>query len=163
TTLSKFRELKVIGPSSSFRFRDRKQDSHTIGARLGVAYLLEGSVRRAGNVVRVSTALINTEDGSTQRSERYDRPYQNLFALQDEITIAVAGVLQAQLLPPGPGAPRDRPPSGNLDAYQEFLQGKFHFVRDTEMDARKAVEHFERATQLDPKYALAWSSLSRAL
>ena len=101
TALSKFPGLKVMGRTSSFRFRDRKEDSQTIGAQLGVAYLLEGSVRRAGNVVRVSTQLINVADGSTQWSERYDRPYRDLFALQDDITRAVAGVLKTQIMPAG--------------------------------------------------------------
>jgi TolB-like protein/DNA-binding winged helix-turn-helix (wHTH) protein/Tfp pilus assembly protein PilF len=163
TALSKLQGLKVVGRTSSFRFRDHREDSRTIGAKLGVAHLLEGSVRRAGNVIRVSAELINTADGSTQWSEHYDRPYKDLFALQDDITRAVADVLKARLLADGQAATQsDRPPSGNLDAYAEFLQGKFHFMRDTEFDTRKAVEHFERATQLDPRYALAWSWLSRA-
>jgi TolB-like protein len=88
--LSQFPGLKVIGHSSSFQFRDSKQDSRNIGAKLGVAHLLEGSVRRSGDTVRVTAELINTADGSAQWSERYDRPYKELFALQDEITRAVA-------------------------------------------------------------------------
>lgn len=163
TALSKLEGLKVVGRTSSFRFRDHTEDSRSIGAKLGVANLLEGSVRRAGNVIRVSAQLVNTADGSTQWSEHYDRQYQDLFALQDDITHAVADVLKARLLPDGPTATQgERPPGGNLDAYAEFLQGKFFFVRDTELDTRKAVEHFARATQLDPRYALAWSWLSRA-
>jgi len=91
TALSQFPSLKVIGRASSFQFRNSKEDSHSIGAKLGVAHLLEGSVRRSGDLVRVSTELISTEDGSAQWSERYDRPYKDLFSLQDEITRAVAG------------------------------------------------------------------------
>jgi TolB-like protein len=81
----------VIGRTSAFRFRDSKDDSRSIGGKLGVAHLLEGSVRRSGEMVRVSAELINTTDGSTQWSEHYDRPYEDLFALQDEITRAVGG------------------------------------------------------------------------
>src|SRR6202044_1553766 len=87
--LSQFPELKVIGRSSAFQFRDSKEDSRSIGAKLGVGHLLEGSVRKSGDLIRVSAELIDAADGTTQWSERYDRPYQDLFALQDEITRAV--------------------------------------------------------------------------
>jgi len=99
TALSQFSGLKVIGRTSAFQFRDSKEDSRSIGAKLQVAHLLEGSVRRSGDVVRVSAELISTEDGSAQWPERYDRPYKDLFALQDEITRAVAGALRTKLLP----------------------------------------------------------------
>jgi TolB-like protein/Tfp pilus assembly protein PilF len=163
TALSQFPGLNVIGRTSSFQFRDSKEDSRSIGAKLGVAHLLEGSVRRSGDVVRVSAELINTADGIAQWSERYDRPYKDLFALQDEITRAVAGALRAKLLPGEHAAAQsERPPSGSLDAYNAFLQGQFYFSRITEADLRKAIESFTQATELDPRYALAWSGLSRA-
>ena len=164
TALSQFPGLKVIGHSSSFKFRDSKEDSGSIGTKLGVAHLLEGSVRRAGDVVRVSTELIDASDGSTQWSARYDRPYKDLFALQDDITRAVAAALKAKLLlPENATAQSDRPPSGNLEAYNSLLQGKFYDSRDTQADQRKAIEDYTAATQLDPRYALAWSFLSGAL
>ena len=164
TTLSQIPGLKVIGRHSSFQFRDSKDDSKTIGAKLGVMHLLEGSVRHAGDMVRVSAELIDTSDGSTRWSERYDRPYKDLFALQDDITRAVAGALKARLLS-SEHAPSqsDRPPSGNLDAYNALLKGKSYYLRRTEDDYHKAIEQFTAATHLDPKYALAWSSLSIAL
>jgi TolB-like protein/Tfp pilus assembly protein PilF len=162
TALSQFPGLKVIGRTSAFQFRDSKEDSRSIGAKLGVAHLLEGSVRRSGDVVRVSAELISTTDGSAQWSERYDRPYKDLFALQDEITRAVAGALKARLLPGEHAAAQsERPPSGSLDAYNAFLQGQFYDSRRTEADFRKAIESLTRATALDPRYALAWSWLSR--
>jgi len=163
TALSQFPGLKVIGRHSSFRFRDSKEDSKTIGAKLGVTHLLEGTVRRAGGVVRVSAELIDTSDGSTQWSEQYDRAYTDLFALQDDITQAVARALKAHLLL-GEDASKqnDRPPSGSLDAFNAVLEGFFYFRRDTEADTRKAIERFTLATRLDPHYALAWSFLSRA-
>jgi TolB-like protein len=161
TALSQFQGLKVIGRSSAFKFRDSKEDSRSIGAKLGVALLLEGSVRRAGEMVRVSAELIDTADGSTQWSERYDRPYKDLFALQDEITRAVAGALRTKLLPGEQAAAQsDRPPSGNLEAYNAMLQGRFYRTRGDEIDLRKAIEQFTLATKLDPRYALAWSMLS---
>jgi len=163
TALSQFPGLKVIGRSSSFLFRNSKEDSRSIGAKLGVAHLLEGSVRRSGDVVRVSAELINTTDGSTQWSERYDRPYRDLFALQDEITRAVAGALKAKLLRAEHGATEsDRPPGGSLEAYNALLQGRYYYGHVTEADTRKAIEFFTHATEVDPGYALAWSELSRA-
>ena len=164
TALSQFPGLKVIGRTSAFQFRDSKEDSRSIGAKLGVAHLLEGSVRRSGETVRVSAELIDTADGSTQWSERYDRPYKDLFALQDEITRAVAGALRTKLLPGEHAAAQsERPPSGSLEAYNALLQGRFYFPRGTEADIRKAIEFYTQATQLDPRYALAWSGLSLCL
>jgi len=162
-TLSRLQGLKVIGRNSAFQFRDSKDDSKTIGTKLGVAHLLEGSVQHAGDVVRISAELINVADGSALWSERYDRPYQDLFALQDEITNAVASALKAKLLPQA-NAPMqsDRPPSGNLEAYAAYLQGKFFAARADEADFRKAIEQFARATQADPRYALALAEQSRA-
>jgi serine/threonine protein kinase/Flp pilus assembly protein TadD len=163
TALSQFPGLTVIGRTSAFQFRDSKEDARSIGAKLGVAHLLEGSVRRLGNMVRVSAELIDTADGSTKWSERYDRPYQDLFALQDEIAHAAAGALKAKLLPGEHSAAQsDRPPSGSLEAYNAFLQGRFYFSRITEADFRKSIEYYTQAAELDPRYALAWSWVSRA-
>jgi TolB-like protein/Flp pilus assembly protein TadD len=163
TALSQLPGLKVIGRTSAFRFRDSREDSRSIGAKLGVTHLLEGSVRRSGEMVRVSAELIDTADGSAQWSERYDRPYKDLFALQDEITRAVAGALKAKLLlDKHAAAQSEQPPSGNLEAYNALLQGRYYHVRVTETDSRKAIEFFTQATQIDPRYSLAWSELSRA-
>jgi TolB-like protein/tetratricopeptide (TPR) repeat protein/predicted Ser/Thr protein kinase len=163
TALSQFPGVKVIGRTSSFHFRDSKEDSRSIGAKLGVAHVLEGSVRRSGDVVRVSAQLINTEDGSAQWSERYDRPYKDLFALQDEVTRAVVVALRAKLLADERGAMQtERPPSGSLEAYNAFLQGQFFERRGTEADYRKAIGFYTQATEIDPRYARAWSGLSGA-
>jgi TolB-like protein/Flp pilus assembly protein TadD len=158
TALSQLSGLKVIGRNSSFQFRDSKESSETIGGKLGVAHLLEGSVRRAADMVRISAELVSATDGSTLWSQHYDRPYKDLFKLQDDITTAVASALKTKLL----NAPvqSDRPPSGNLEAYNAYLQGQFHFARDTETDYRKAIESYKAAIALDPKYALAYAALS---
>jgi TolB-like protein/Flp pilus assembly protein TadD len=163
TALTQFRGLKVIGRTSSFQFRDSKEDGRSIGAKLGVARLLEGSVRRSGEMVRVSAELIDTTDGSTEWSERYDRPYKDLFELQDEITRAVVEALRARLAPGERFVADDRPPSGDLNAYSAVLQGRFYFSRHTASDDRRAIESFMRATQIDPHYAAAWSGLALAL
>ena len=161
--LSQASGLKVIGRNSAFQFRDSKDDSKTIGAKLGVATLLEGSVQRAGDAVRISAELISAADGSTLWTQRYDRPYKDLFALQDEITQSVAGALKAKLLANDTAAIQtDRPPSGNLDAYSAYLQGKFYFERSSEADWRKALEQYAIATRIDPRYALAWAESARA-
>jgi len=159
--LSQFDGLTVIGRNSSFQFRDSKDDSKTIGEKLGVATLHEGSVQHAGDVVRVSAELINAANGHTLWSERYDRPYKDLFALQDDITRQVASALETKLLT-GNSAPAqtDRPPGGKLEAYSAFLQGKFYAARFIEADDREAIAQFGEATRLDPRYALAWAELS---
>jgi TolB-like protein/Tfp pilus assembly protein PilF len=163
TALSQFPGLKVIGRTSAFQFRDSKEDSRSIGAKLGVAHLLEGSVRRSGEMVRVSAELIDTTDGSTQWSERYDRPYKDLFALQDEITHAVARALRTKLLPSEHAAAQsERPPGGSLEAYNAMLQGRFYLSYYTEADVRKAIKYYTQATEIDPRYALAWSGLAQA-
>ena len=162
--LSHFKGLKVIGRNSSFQFRDSKDDAATIGRKLGVAHLLEGSVRRAGDAVRVSAELINVSDGSTLWSEHYDRPYKDLFALQDDITQSVAGALKSKLLAGSDAATQsDRPPSGNLDAYAAFLQGKFDESHRTEEGFRKAIDSFTAATRIDPRFALAYARMSIAM
>jgi tetratricopeptide (TPR) repeat protein len=136
----------------------------SIGAKLGVAHLLEGSVRKSGEMIRVSAELIDTGDGTMQWSERYDRPYKDLFALQDEITRAVAGSRRAKLLlPEHAAAQSERPPGGSLEAYNAMLQGRFYQLRHTaEADFRTAIAFYSQAIATDPRYALAWSGLSRS-
>ena len=158
--LSKFEGLRVIGRTSSFQFRDSKEDARSIGAKLGVAYLLAGSVQRADDQVRIRAEVVRTSDGSAIWTESFDRPFRDLFALQDELTRAIAGVLKAKLLSPGVRAD-DRPPSGNVEAYSAFLRGSFYADRGEDGDMRRAIEEITRATKLDPKYAKAWATLSR--
>ena len=165
--LSQSSELKVIARNSSFRFRGSKEDSRSMGAKLGAAYLLEGSVRRAGGRVRVIVELIKSDDGTTLWSQNYERPYKDLFALQDDITAAVAAALQARLRTADEDGDAgvlqsDRPPSGDLSAYNAYLQGKFHQQRRSEVDYRRAIDFYASATRLDPNYALAHAELAYA-
>jgi TolB-like protein/Tfp pilus assembly protein PilF len=157
-SLSRFGGLKVIGRISAFQFRGSKDDSATIGRKLGVAYLLNGSVQRAFGVVRISVSLTNAADGSTLWAEHYDRPYKDLFSLQDEIARAVVGALRVKLLSPVSAAKQgDRPPGGNLEAYSAYLRGLKYWHEE---NFQKAAEYMARAVQLDPDYAMAWALLS---
>jgi len=159
--LSQFNSLKVISRNSSFQFRDSKDESKTIGNKLGTAHLLEGSVRRAGDEVRIIAELINAADGSTLWSQTYSRPYKDLFELQDDVASDVATALEAKLLT-GAGAvvQNDHPPSGNLDAYNAYLQGQFHDARDTQVDFQKAIDYYNEAIRIDPRYAMGYAALS---
>ena len=159
--LSKFEGLRVIGRTSSFRFRDSKEDARSIGAKLGVAFLLAGSVQRSEDVVRIRAEVVRTDDGSALWTRQYDRPYRDLFALQDELTQAIAGVLKTKLLSADGKGRTDRPPSGNLEAYGAYLQGRFNADLGSVDDTRRAIADMTRATTLDPEYAVAWSALSR--
>jgi TolB-like protein len=161
--LSQVAGLKVINRDSSFQFRDSKDSVQTIASKLGVAHLLEGTVQRLDDQVRISAELVNVSDGSTLWSQQYDRSYKNLFQLQDDITKAVADALKAKLLmQTGAVVQTDRPPNGSLAAYNDVLQGRFYSRRGTEADARKAIDFYTAATRLDPDYALAWAALGSA-
>ncbi len=161
SALAQFDGLKVISRSSAFRFRDRSDGSAAIGRKLGVAHLLDGSVRREGDQVRIVLELIKVADGSTEWSQRYDRPYRGLFALQDEIAMAVARALKGELLASrGSVRSGDRPPSENLEAYNAFLQGKFYESRNTEADFRAGLASYARASALDRRYAAAYAAYS---
>ena len=163
--LSQFSGLRVIARSSSFQFRDSKDSPTTIGTKLGVAHLLEGSVQRAGDTVRIVAELINARDGTTLWSQRYDRPYKDLFQVQDDITNAVAAALKTKLLGGSNAAPTqdDRPPSGSLAAYNALLEGQFYLHRFNEESEQKGVEAFQEAVRIDPNYAQAWAGLAIAL
>ena len=163
-TLSQFEHLKVISAHSSFQFRNTSASAQEIGAKLGVAHLVQGSVRHAGDTVRITAQLVNAVDGSTLWSEHYDRPYKDLFALQDTITQAIADALKAKLLPGTQiGDKTHRPPSGNVDAYAAFLRGKAIGNKaiseaDPAPGYLKALAEFDTALQLDPRYAAAMAN-----
>ncbi|MGA9421414.1 MAG: tetratricopeptide repeat protein [Rhodanobacteraceae bacterium] len=163
TALSQFAGLKVISRNSAFQFRDSKESSKVIGEKLGVAHLLEGSVRRAGTTVRISATLVNAIDGSTLWSEHYDRLYTDLFKLQDDITHAVAAELKAKLLSGARAVLQsDRPPSGSLVAYDTYLQAESYDASNSESGDRKAIDYFNEAVRIDPRYARAYAGLSHA-
>ncbi|MGH8146464.1 MAG: hypothetical protein ACREPY_09030 [Rhodanobacteraceae bacterium] len=163
TALSQFAGLKVISRHSAFEFRNSKESEREIGRKLGVAHLLEGSVQRAGDEVRITATLVNASDGTVLWTQRYDRPYSDLFALQDAITDAVAGALKAKLLTaPGAVGQSDRPPNGSVAAYTAYQHGKAYYALSNETGDRRAIKAFGEAIRLDPRYAAAYAGLSNA-
>ncbi|HTI95741.1 MAG TPA: hypothetical protein VL425_04445 [Rudaea sp.] len=161
TALSQFAGLKVISRDSSFHFRHSNDSSREIGAKLGVAHLLEGSVQKLGDEVRISAELVNCADGSTLWSQHYDRPYKDLFALQDDITKSVAAALKAKLLEGGGAVVQsDRPPSGNLAAYTAYQRGVAYAALGTAAGQHQALAQFDQAIRLDPRYARAYAAAS---
>jgi TolB-like protein/Tfp pilus assembly protein PilF len=159
--LAKIPGLKIIGRSSSFLFKGKSDDSRTIGEKLGVTNLLEGSVRKQGDRVRIVAELINAADGRALWSETYDRELKDVFAVQSEIAAAVTEQLKIKLL--GAPAKSDAAPSNdNLAAYNALQQGTFYFRLSTEEGTRKATEFYGEAIRLDPRYALAYAQLSAA-
>ena len=164
STFSRLPDLKVIGRSSSFQFKGKTVDSKTVGEKLGVFYLLEGSVRKSADRVRIAVALTKAGDGASVWSDTYDRELKDIFAVQSEIAGAVAKELKVALLgsngQPAQLAAIATPSSQNVDAYNALLQGNFYFNRDTAEDYRKAISYVEEAIRLDPRYALAYARLS---
>jgi len=158
--LAQIRELKVIGRSSSFRFKDRKEEPKTIGEKLGVATLLEGTVRKQGDRVRIVAELINAADGIELWTRTFDRELKDIFAVQQEISKAVAESLRVTLL--GSEETSTQMATNSVEAHNAYLQGHFHFQRSNVEDYRKAISYFERATELDPNYAVVYAERSEA-
>src|SRR5690348_16968752 len=156
------RALKVIGRNSSFQFRGRAQeDTAGIGAKLGVATLLEGTVRKQGDEVRIFASLVKASDGSHLCSQTYERQLKDVFALQSGIATWVATALKANVFGAAVEA-TDKPPSGNLAAYDAMLQGRWYAERRNRADYFKAVDYYQQAIKLDPDYALAYARLAIA-
>ncbi len=166
STLSRLRDLKVIGRSSSFQFKGKTDESKTIGEKLGVHYLLEGSVRKAADKVRIAVALVTAADGANVWSETYDRELKDIFAVQSEIAGAVAKQLQVALLNQNGQTAQlsttATPSNQNVEAYNALLQGNFYGNRNTTEDFRKAIGSYEEAIRLDPRYAFAYAKVSIA-
>lgn len=154
TELSRFKELLVISRNSSFKFKGQAVNVGTVARDLGVQYVIEGSVRKAGNRVRVTAQLIDAETDRHIWAERYDRELADIFAIQDELTSAIVAVLPGRV----EAATRDRAarkPTGNMAAYECVLAGKLLHHRSDRADNAKAVKLLERAIELDPNYAHA--------
>src|SRR5437764_562576 len=150
SSLSRLHDLKVVGRTSSFQFKGKTDDSKTIGERLGVYYLLEGSVRKSADRVRIAVALIKSGDGANVWSETYDRELKDVFAVQSEIAASVAKELRVTLLGSNGQdlATAATPSKQNVEAYSALLQGNFYGNRSTTDDTRKAIGYYEDAIRL---------------
>jgi serine/threonine-protein kinase len=151
--------LQVAARTSAFRFRGKEVDIRDVGKQLGVRTVLEGSVRKSGNQLRVSVQLLSVEDGYHIWSERYDRSLKDMFAIQEEIAGAVVGQLRLKLGLAGTSSPV-RPAAGDLEAYNLYLKGRYFWNRRRPADIRKALKCFQRGLQLDPKFAVLWAGLA---
>lgn len=154
--LAKVDGLRVAARRSSFSFKDREAQLAEIASRLNVAHVLEGSVRRDGNRVRVTAGLVDARAGFTIWSETYEREMHGIFALQDEITHAIVDTLKLKLaISPSP-VPR------STEAYDDYLRGLFYSEKSTEDTLRKSLEFFERALEKDPRFARAWTGIAKS-
>ncbi len=158
--LTKVSNLRVVARTSAFSFKHQQLDVREIGRRLNAATVLEGSVQRTGNRVRILTQLINAADGYHLWSERFDREMDDIFAVQDEIAEAIIDRLKVKLLPSEKSAVVKRY-TGSVDAYHLYLRGRHFWNRRFAPGALgKALESFQQAIEVDPRYGLAYSGLA---
>jgi serine/threonine-protein kinase len=161
TRLSRIADLKVISRTSTQRFKNAPNNLPQIARQLGVAHILEGTVQKADDQVRVNVQLIKAEGDSHLWSEKYDRRVTDIFAVESEIATNIAAVLQAKLT----GAEQRaiaRQPTENAAAHQSYLKGAYFFNKRTVPDLRTAIEYFEDAISKDPGYALAYAGMADA-
>ena len=159
TDLSKVSGLFVIGRNTSFAYKGQSPDLQKVGLELGVRYILEGSVRKAGERVRINAQLIDGTTGGHVWADRYDRDLTDIFAIQDEITEAIVEQLRITLLPKEKQA-IGHAQTSNIEAYNYFLKGRHFFANHTKVLLRLARQMFVRATELDPSYARAYAFIA---
>ena len=152
TELSRWRSLAVASRSASFRFKGQSVDPQALGRELRVRFIVEGSVRRMGERIRISAQLIDAATGKQVWGERFDRPIADLFAVQDELVHTIVGTLAGRVQASGAERARRKPPS-SLDAYDHMLRGNA-LSWDEPRSAEEAKRAFERAIEIDPGYGL---------
>ena len=160
-SLSHLKDLKVAGRTSSFQFKGKNIDLREVGDKLGVSKVLEGSVRKQGNRLRITAQLINVEDGFHLWSEKYDRNLDDIFAIQDEIALAITEKLKVTLLE------YDREQitkmyTQNTEAYQLYLKGRYFWNKRNQKSLETSMKYFQQAIEIDSNYALAWTGLADA-
>jgi len=160
--LTTVKGLKVIARTSSFAFKNKNIDVRTIGDQLGVNTVLEGSVRKVKNKVRITAQLISTNDGTHLWSKNFDRDLENIFALQDEVSLLIADQIRENFghleIPSFPLSI----PTKNIDAFDLVLKGNYYLKRNDFDDINRAVNHFKQAIQIDPNYAEAYAALGES-
>jgi len=157
--LTRIPQLQVAARTSSFSYRGTSKDVREIGRELGVGAVLEGSVRRDGDQVRITAQLIDTEDGFHLWSDTYTRELSGVFAVQDEISHAIVDALEVSLIGES-GAALVSEPTESPAAYDEFLRGRYEWNRRGKEGMNAALTHFGRAVELDPEFAPAWAGLA---
>lgn len=165
--LTKAEEMRVAGRASSFKFKGQNENLKLIGAELDVDHILEGSVRKAGNTIRITAQLIKVEDGFQVWSETYDREYtaENVFRIQDEISQMVLNELKVRLLTSENSetlASTKEIPTSDIEAYEAYLKGNELIVNRKPDEIQQAIEAYERAIKIDPSFGLAYARLSIA-
>ncbi len=158
--LSKVEGLQVTSRTSAFVFKGKNLDIREIGEQLNVNTVLEGSVRKAGNKVRITAQLINTIDGYHIWSDSFDRGLEDIFEVQDEISRRIANILREKLTRHEINQPLVKSRPQNIDAYNFYLKGMYHFNKFLPGDVKKGIEFFEKAIELEPRYAAAYGHLS---
>jgi len=158
--LSKIESLQVAARTSAFYFKGKQANISEIGSRLNVSTVLEGSVRKSGDHVRISVQLVNVADGYHLWSEKYDRQLEDIFDIQDEIALAIVDALKLKLL----GADQQvvKRYTDNTEAYQLYLKGRFFVNQRTSESLLKAIDYFNQAIELDTNYALGYAGLADA-
>ena len=157
--LANIEDMHVVARTSSFAYRDRNMDVREIGNKLGVQHIVEGSVRKAGNQIRITAQLIDVHNGFHLWSERYDRELNDVFAVQDEIAQRVVQALEIKL------SDREKQEleklnTNNVDAYEFYIQGRIYYRKLHHSSTEYAIELFSRAIQIDSSYALAYAGLA---
>ena len=158
-SLTKVDGLQVTSRTSVFAFKGKNDDIRDIAIQLNVDKILEGSVRKSGNRVRITAQLINAADGYHIWSENYDRDLTDIFDVQDEISGIIANRLKENLIGTKPQA---KPPVKNINAYTNYLKGLHYRNKLTPADARTAIKFFEEAIAIEPSYALAYAMIAEA-
>ena len=160
--LSKVDEIMVTARTSSFMFKGKNEDIRDIGRKLGVSIVIEGSVRKAGNKVRITTQIINSLNGFHIWSENFDRDLNDIFAIQDEISLIIAEKIRENI---GHFNIQDhlvRNETSNIEAYNIYLKGRYHLNNHSAEEVGKAIKYFEEAQKLDDKYAMTYIGLAQA-
>jgi TolB-like protein len=174
SVLAKIRGLRVAARTSAFSFKGKQATISEIGRALNVATVLEGSVRKSGNRIRITVQLVKVADGYHLWSETYDRTLEDVFAVQDDITQCVVQELRTTLMGEAPAAKQNesvgreiavaaKGRSENSEAYRLMLQGRYLMDRVSHSDFERSVEYLKQAVAIDPEFALAWAWLARAL
>jgi TolB-like protein len=156
TELSRFRSLFVIARNSSFHYKGQSPKVQDVGRELGVQYVVEGSVRKADNQVRITAQVVEAASGNHLWAERYDRELEDVFALQDEVVQAIASAVPGRIEAAATELARQRP-TGNLTAYDYLLRGEWEWWHENN---GQALAYFQKAVEVDPNYARAFARLA---